>query len=495
MLTSSKALESANEGGVTDWDKVKRAVAASEPPRIQDIISHSKFLQRYAGPKHSYMKSTLEYLDLAMPEGRIVSGNFFEKLAGLKCPPTEMIPRLMHACVITQACGDKHRENVGATITESQLKSLHTTNRAIALSAEMTIVKGFELASKANHLPIATKVKALGELQRDLVLLVLDIQESGKEYETIDDVSKVFLGKLLDPRTSSITTEGVASPQATTTITYTEDGHNAGRLTVTNLGFKPKDIIEPKKSTEGCDEQYEIQYINDDGSAGVSRINPFGTVTVNVPLKHLQMNQLVNDYRAAKHKIELYEDYPDNKASESDAFTHALQRGAVVFAMHRLQTEKKYPTCTFSLQKHPTSRVFLGGSESTHKANKLRVVPLSHKFGEPLQRGSEGQLHVVADGVKLPITRNVSDKSISEFFVMRTVYEKKFANMELEWFEVTVKVDTDKSVLVKVPCAVNFKAIEPNDELVLFKTSPKKVEKDKVTMVNLEPQAKKHKTD
>lgn len=139
--------------------------------------------------------------------------------------------------------------------------------------------------------------------------------------------------------------------------------------------------------------------------------------------------------------------------------------------------------------------MFLGGSESTHKADKLRVVPLSHKFGEPLQRGSEGQLHVVADGVKLPITRNVSDKSISEFFVMRTVYEKKFANMELEWFEVTVKVDTDKSVLVKVPCAVNFKAIEPNDELVLFKTSPKKVEKDKVTMVNLEPQAKKHKTD
>ena len=115
-------------------------------------------------------------------------------------------------------------------------------------------------------------------------------------------------------------------------ITYTADGNNAGRITVTNLGFKPKDFIEPKKHVDGVDEQYQIVYINDDGSAGAARVDLHGKITENVPLTHIVMNQLVNDYRHAKHPIELYDEYPENKASESDSFSQALLKGAVMFA-------------------------------------------------------------------------------------------------------------------------------------------------------------------
>ena len=360
----------------------------------------------------------------------------------------------------------------------------------------MTIVKAFELAGNAHHLQKRDKIKAIGELQRDLVMLILELQPDPPVYETIDDVSQVFLSKVLDPQ--SQLTEVSTSPSQTAAmaaITYTADGNNAGRITVTNLGFKPKDFIEPKKHVDGVDEQYQIVYINDDGSAGAARVDLHGKITENVPLTHIVMNQLVNDYRQVKHPIELYDEYPENKASESDSFHQALLKGAVMFAMSRLCGQKGFSSCAFRLQKYPIPRVFVSESETTQKAHKLRVVPLSHKLGEPTASGGECT-HVVVDGTKVPIIRNVCDTSISEFFVIRTVTDKKLANMEIGWFDEDVKVSTDTSFNVKVPCAVSFKDLSPNEELVLFKAPQKtSAKKGKETMVVLEPSAKKRKNE
>ena len=90
LLTSRKAIDSAraSSNGKPDWDSVKRAVAASEPPRVNDIPAHCKYIQRYGGGSdHKYLMDMLTYLDKAMLEGRIVSGNFLDKLSSLKLPP------------------------------------------------------------------------------------------------------------------------------------------------------------------------------------------------------------------------------------------------------------------------------------------------------------------------------------------------------------------------------------------------------------------------
>ena len=94
MLTSTKAIESARGSatGTTDSDAVKRAVAASEPPRVNDIPAHCKFLQRYGGTDHKFLMDMLAYLDTAMPDGRIVSSNFLEKLASLILPSNDLGP-------------------------------------------------------------------------------------------------------------------------------------------------------------------------------------------------------------------------------------------------------------------------------------------------------------------------------------------------------------------------------------------------------------------
>ena len=95
---------------VTDWDHVERAVAKSEPPRLKDVPAHVIFLKKYGGGLSQFMiLDTLKVLEELMPENRIVSGNFFESLASLKLPPDQLMPRMIHACVLLQATHKSER--------------------------------------------------------------------------------------------------------------------------------------------------------------------------------------------------------------------------------------------------------------------------------------------------------------------------------------------------------------------------------------------------
>lgn len=493
LLTSTKARESATaNNGAANWESVKRAVSASEPPRVSDIGAHCKFIQKYAGHAHQHLDDMLDYLDVAMPEGRIVSGNTFSIINGLKFTPTEMMPRFMHACIIVQACGTKSREHVGLTISEGQLKSIQNQKKSLALKAEMTIKKGYELIAKVPRVQKNLATTAVGKLQKDLVHFVLELSNleyDRQAYTTIDDISKAFLEHMIgiDPQHQT-QSKSKAEVDTITAIKYTADGgNNAGQVTVSNLGFKVGDIIEHRKTQ---DAQFKIVYVNDDGSAGVARIDSHGE-PVNT-LTNMTMDTLISDHRHAKHKIELYDGYPENTALDSDEFNLVVQRGAVVFAIKRLAANTGYSIVTFRLQKYPTSRVF--ALESV-RAGKLRVVPVTHKFGDLVEKKEiVASLHVFVDGAKMMINRNVSDTSLCEFFVMRTASDKKDANMQIEWFEELVKVDTDTSIAVKVPCAVNFEDVAADTEIVLYKPATKTVAaKQKGTNVVLES-AKKAKT-
>ena len=114
-LTAQKAVESAADNKrhnkPIDCSLVGSTVAASEPPRICDVPAHIKFCQKWGGgEKQSLVFETLDFIELNMPSGRIINGPFFDKLAGRNFPPSELVPRMVHACVIAQAIGTKERE-------------------------------------------------------------------------------------------------------------------------------------------------------------------------------------------------------------------------------------------------------------------------------------------------------------------------------------------------------------------------------------------------
>ena len=195
MLTATKAIESSSAGKKPDWNAIQRAVAASEPPRLNDIPAHCKFLQKYSGGKNNkYLMDMLAYLDLAMPEGRIVSGWFLDKLGSLKLAPAELIPRIAHACVIAQACGDKERENCGITIGETNVKSLTTSCKADALKGEKIIENAYSMLENTEMSGTNEEVKAIGEFQHELILFIFDLSD---KYESLDGVMESFVKKWL----------------------------------------------------------------------------------------------------------------------------------------------------------------------------------------------------------------------------------------------------------------------------------------------------------
>lgn len=239
MLTSVKARESALENkGNPDWNSVKRSVAASEPPRINDVPAHCKFIQKYGGnaTEHRYIMDMLACLDASMPESRIVAGSFMDKLASLKLPPKEMIPRMAHACVILQACGPKVREDVGCTLTEGHIKSLTTSCKAAGLKGELTISKAYELLDACQPDQKSKGMAAIGKFQCDIVMHIFDLDDT---YVSLDAISETFLAKFLGDAASqsSIVATPPMSCSNSNVVRYTADGNDAGRATVTNLGF------------------------------------------------------------------------------------------------------------------------------------------------------------------------------------------------------------------------------------------------------------------
>jgi hypothetical protein len=84
----------------------------------------------------------------------------------------------------------------------------------------------------------------------------------------------------------------------------------------------------------------------------------------------------------------------------------------------------------------------------------------------------------------------VTSQCTSEFFLMRIVHEEEKANMKMRTFKETVD-----GIVVQIPCAVNFKVVAENDEVVLYKPAPNKITpKAKAVAAVLEPAVKKFKT-
>ena len=75
-----------------------------------------------------------------------------------------------------------HREGVGVSVGDAQIKTLATTTKKLALQAEMTLCKGLQLKEQVLPTQRRDAVKAFGELQQDLVNFVLDITKIREHF-------------------------------------------------------------------------------------------------------------------------------------------------------------------------------------------------------------------------------------------------------------------------------------------------------------------------
>ena len=306
--TSQKVIEyiAANPNKPIDWNWVTKQVVASEPPRVLDVPGHTAFLQKWGGgSRQQLIMDTLDYINMAMPPGRIVSGSFFEKLGALKFAPGELddMAMVVHGCVMANATCPKDRENVGIAVSEAHVKSLMTTNKTAGLEAGKIIRRAASLIKQPGF-ESSRHTVLLGEMMVNMALFIFKVED---RFKSLSEISEKFSCSLVGKANASPAATANKPASAADIIEFDTLSNNAGRLTAETSGFSVSGIVEPKKSTS-LDEMYEITYINDDGSCGLSRIQPDGSLDAS-SVTTVKLDDLVAKYKHSRNRIELYEGY------------------------------------------------------------------------------------------------------------------------------------------------------------------------------------------
>jgi hypothetical protein len=459
-----------------DWNWVQKQVVASEPPKILDVPAHIKFCQVWGGgTRQKMMTETMDYIQTAMVSERVVSGSFFEKLAQLKFPPHELIPRTVHACLITQAVGPRERDHVGTTLTEPQIKSLMTTNKAKGMQVNTMLLKANELIRSQE---VTTGVHSpknwvlLGDMACELVKFIFDVDS---KFKSLAEISKDFSEKFIDIKKI----EPVSKPKSSKTndksmidvFQHEQEGSNAGRITVESSGYFVGNVLESKGKVDCSSyEQHEIAYINDDGSVGIVKVLTDGSADTSVQV--FKLNDLVKKFRVVRYRIELFENYPKNSAKNGDEMKDMINRSAVVFALNHLENSKAVDI-KFRCQKKPIWKLF--ALDSVITAGALRIVPHTVRIATRVAGVSTDSSTVVeckVDGKALHLNKYIDERVfIAEFWVLRVVHDQKEANMKMKSIDVKLYPDGMgyKGITVSIPCAENTKKVTTGDELVLFR--------------------------
>ena len=486
MFTAQKAqthTRSLDGVKVPDWDFVEKVVAQSEPPRLTDIPQHIKFLKKFGGGCSLHLiRQSLEYLESRMPEGRIVSGNFFDVLCKVKLAPHEQMVRLVYGCLFLQALGPDTREAVGSTVTEGNVRSLGTYNKEAGLQAEQMLNKAHAVL---NAIPDDAPRKSLlasapFDMAMECARFIFDVDS---QYESLEAISSAFVRKMVDDSSSSqkVAAQGELDTDDCVIEFATDGSSNAGAIHVRQAGFKVKTICELKKShatkPSDCREsQFEIAYINDDGSVGMRTILPDGSADETVAA--VSMGTLFLNYKIVKQRIELYPGYPSNCVSRSEEMADARTRGAIAIALALLDEEKD--KIKFRCQSKPCSRLF---ALEAVASRGLRLVPLTPSIdkakkeetkktqeGGEAKGKSEDVIKAIAEDKSFILKKCVSKTCVGEFWVMRSTHIKEDSNMVLENTSVIAKDPFSKwPASITVPCAVNHVPVRAGDEVVLFK--------------------------
>ena len=314
--TSAQAATSfaTSRGDKCDWDAVQAAVVSTEPPRLEDVPAHIAFCKIWGGGnKQELMAQTMDYIQQAMPVGRIVSGRFLSKLCSLKFHPSELPPLTIHALVMAQSVLPKDRESIGVSVSDAHVRSLTTTNKAKGKQIDAMLQNAKEL--------LALQPEADPLLFGNFAVeLVKNMFELDSEFKTLEDVSAHFATLMVSPTMSTTAPETQApqeeaAPSGSGFVAFTASGvNNAGRITVCNRGFSVGEHIEHKTTASRLQaKQFKIDYINDDGSVGVFEALMDGTFATAITV--LSMNTLLLDYKLAKSPIKLFKNYPQTSAS------------------------------------------------------------------------------------------------------------------------------------------------------------------------------------
>jgi hypothetical protein len=452
---------------------VQRQVVASEPPKILDVPSHLKFLQKYGGGVKQQMTfSTMSYI-ASCPVTHVVTGAWLDKLASLTFGLNDKVVRCIHAVLMAQATGPRSKHGVGSNITEQQVKSLMTSKKGDCIAINAMIEKAIHVGQSAGYdMGSAFLSKLIGDLSVNMVLHLFD---PDSEFENREDILKLFVSQITGVGISSTaaSTTPASTPSIATDIMEYDDQHggtNAGKLKALQMGWAPGIIAKPKDGMQTkLDEQFEIVYVNEDGSVGMAEVLDNGDLSKD-NMKVVKLSDLKNFKRETHRKKQVAYDPTNDDLllhPETIEFVNKSIAAIGLQQLHDNNTDIKW-----RFQDKPVNRLIC-----MQQANKgsLYFVPMTtsitvpktdHGYTEPV---TTNHIEISIRGTSLLLNKKVDFKKhfVPLFWLIRQSHNEKDCNMGLK--QVHVKVPyCEKNVAVQFTVATNTRKITASEELVLF---------------------------
>jgi hypothetical protein len=486
----NKISDEAKQHDVTNvpWQVVKKQVAKSKPPRLGDVIDLVDFVRVYGGlPTCFFVYDMQDFCLQYMPSDRVVTGSFFRWLLDLKFPHDAIPAHFVNAVVFTHAVS-----NLGVVdqiyaraITKGEITQFG--KKLPEIREADGILKNSRSLVGAPTLPQADKLHVLSLLKQDIVWAIID--RKGREgTRSVKDIAaeftKSFSQMVCATAELSVDSSSAAEPSDTkgesrhesgsTALLYSDDGSvlGAGKQTLLNKGVSVNSYVVKAKGAVAT-EQWLIKDISDDGSVAMCKVDRFGAA-LDEQAVTLQLEAFLQTYKVVPKPIRLLKNYPSIDAKNSTIFDDTLLKCIVASSVATLV--KAVPLPSVKIIDQPCVGVY---ATTAYDAGQLKLTPATTSIVEksnkaPPLKAAEATIDGVAHKfVLIPVPN--SNEFVCPMWNLKIVHDLKFANMAMVSTPVyskapTISVDGDSPIMTcNIPCALNFKEVNENDELVLYK--------------------------
>ena len=459
-----------------------RGALATQPPRMLDVPAQVEFCLKWGGGKEQpFSIDACKFIKLKKGVNHIVGASTFESLNKLVLQVGDMCPHFVVAILKCSATRGKARSGVGLHINDGDIKSIMSKRLSTVKEAEQFMAQGVEIARKVVDDDLD---EARGDMECDMVEFIFEkTSKEERDATTLKSIVDAFVERI-GGKTETKGTSNTTTSKATASADATGDGggylfdttSDVAQQSLRNIGFNVGTIVANKTPSEPtkpkADVQFEIAYINDDGSVGLRSVTKRGVTAESVVV--VGVADLTQAYKVVdeKHRLSIVDEYPNNGTGLDVGLYESLSVIGINVAFKR---RNKVPSNAVYLQGTPSQKLIVS-------AEKIEVGGLAFVAWAPgVKAVKETTAHADNDvhaklkfendsGIYQFELHKPCPKTIVEFWKVKRVSNKEHANMEMTVVQENITVTGLRigKVPAEVPCAVLFKDVHKGDELVLY---------------------------
>ena len=450
-----------------DYDQIQKKILASVPPCADDLEAHIKFAKIYRSRYLLIHKVLRNQYPSVRCRAQCVQ--LIENIAQRAAYRSH---RRHYKRIATRSPGTGN-----SLIPSKSIKKVLEDKKAEVMEVNAYMQKGKQLCLANDELD-----KTRGDFECDLIEHLFGTSDDKDQQKTsMVELVEKFARKVggvpdVDDRGAGSSSK---KPVTIESNVFNSTASDAVQQMLQSKGIKKGAILQLRSDRENpfiLDRQFEISYINEDGSIGIRRINSDGSITRDAVAVHIAMDNIFEKHMVVKQENRMKELVPMQPAFDK---MDTIPRIVADIALYKLYQQHKVPEGLVIIQGAPKVRLL---ARSHIAAKKLVLVPWSQ--GVQTKRiESKADARVCVEVMTKPptyfavSTPNGLGKTIEVEFWRMNEDRKGVKNTNMKWSTKTevvpwpVDIGRGVSVEVHITVAVNTKAIQPNQEIRVY-TAP-----------------------